>query len=80
MLKASKSLRVHWKVKRNKELIKELFEIGFGIYEEGAKCDSQKGAENAKGRYSPTWVTVFFFAHLRHDCCLSDLLLVLHKA
>lgn len=47
MLKASKSLRVHWRVKRNKELIKELFEIGFGLYEEEAKCDSQKGAENA---------------------------------
>ena len=22
--------------------------------------------ENVKDRYSPTWVTVFFFAHLRH--------------
>ena len=47
MLKASKSLRVHWKVKRNKELIKELFDIGFGIYEEEANADYQKGAENA---------------------------------
>ena len=46
-LKKAKSLRIHWTVKRNKEIIKELFEIGYGIYDEKAKCDSQKGAENA---------------------------------
>lgn len=47
LLKEAKSLRIHWIVKRNKEIIKELFEIGFGIYDKGAACDSQKGAENA---------------------------------
>lgn len=46
-MKEAKSLRIHWIVKRNKEIIKELFEIGFGIYDKGAACDSQKGAENA---------------------------------
>lgn len=46
-LKKSKSLRIHWTVKRNKEIIKELFDIGFGLYEKGAKCDYQQGAENA---------------------------------
>ncbi|MFQ7336111.1 MAG: hypothetical protein ACLROW_04845 [Roseburia faecis] len=46
-LKKSKSLRIHWTVKRNKEIIKELFDIGFGLYEKGAKCNYQQGAENA---------------------------------
>ena len=46
-LKKSKSLRIHWTVKRNKEIIHELFDIGFGIYEKDAKCDYQQGAENA---------------------------------
>lgn len=47
MLKSAKSLRIHWKVKRNKELIKELFDIGFGIYSKDDVCDYQQGAENA---------------------------------
>ena len=46
-LKKSKSLRIHWTVKRNKEIINELFDIGFGIYEKGTKHDYQQGAENA---------------------------------
>lgn len=46
-LKKSKSLRIHWTVKRNKEIIKELFDIGFGLYDKGAKCNYQQGAENA---------------------------------
>lgn len=46
-LKKSKSLRIHWTVKRNKEIIKELFDIGFGLYEKGTKRDYQQGAENA---------------------------------
>lgn len=46
-LKKSKSLRIHWTVKRNKEIIKELFDIGFGLYEKDAKCNYQQGAENA---------------------------------
>lgn len=46
-LKKSKSLRIHWTVKRNKEIINELFDIGFGIYEKGTKRDYQQGAENA---------------------------------
>ena len=47
LLKSAKSLRIHWLVKRNKEIIKELYEIGFGIYDEKATCNSQQGAENA---------------------------------
>lgn len=47
MLKTAKSLRISWKVKRNKQIIKELFDIGFGIYEKKAVCDYQQGAENA---------------------------------
>lgn len=47
MLKSAKGLRISWKVKRNKELIKELFDIGFGIYDDKAICDYQQGAENA---------------------------------
>ena len=31
----------------HKEIIKELFDIGFGLYEKGAKCNYQQGAENA---------------------------------
>lgn len=46
MLKSAKSLRVSWKVKRNKQIIKELFDIGFGIYEKKAVRDYQQGAEN----------------------------------
>lgn len=47
MLKSAKSLRISWKVKRNKKIIKELFDIGYGIYEKKAVCDYQRGAENA---------------------------------
>ncbi len=47
MLKSAKSLRISWKVKRNKEIIKELFDIGYGIYKKEAVCDYQQGAENA---------------------------------
>lgn len=47
MLKSAKSLRISWKVKRNKEIIKELFDIGYGIYEKKAVCNYQQGAENA---------------------------------
>ena len=47
LLKQAKSLRISWKVKRNKEIIKELYEIGFGLYDDKATCNSQKGAENA---------------------------------
>lgn len=47
MLKSAKSLRISWKVKRNKQIIKELFDIGYGIYDKKAVCDYQQGAENA---------------------------------
>ena len=47
MLKSAKSLRISWKVKRNSHIIKELFDIGYGLYEKEAICDYQKGAENA---------------------------------
>ncbi len=47
MLKSAKSLRISWKVKRNKQIIKELFDIGFGVCEKKAVCNWQQGAENA---------------------------------
>lgn len=47
VLKSAKGLRISWKVKRNREIIKELFDIGFGLYDKEAKCDFQQGAENA---------------------------------
>lgn len=47
MLKSAKSLRTSWKVKRNREIIKELFDIGYGLYKKEAVCDYQQGAENA---------------------------------
>ena len=47
MLKSAKSLRISWKVKRNRQIIKELFDIGYGLYEKEAICDYQQGAENA---------------------------------
>ena len=47
LLKSAKSMRISWKVKRNSHIIKELFDIGYGIYEKDAICDWQKGAENA---------------------------------
>lgn len=46
MLKSAKSLRISWKVKRNRQIIKELFDIGYGLYEKEAVCDYQQGAEN----------------------------------
>jgi len=47
MLKSAKSLRISWKVKRNAKMIREVFNIGYGMYDEKAICDYQKGAENA---------------------------------
>lgn len=47
MLKSAKSLRISWKVKRNKQIIKELFDIGYGLYDKEAVCNYQQGAENA---------------------------------
>lgn len=47
MLKSAKSLRISWKVKRNRQIIKELFDIGFGVYDKKSSCDWQQGAENA---------------------------------
>ncbi len=46
-LKSAKSLRISWKVKRNRKIIKELFDIGYGLYEKEAICNYQQGAENA---------------------------------
>ncbi len=40
-----KRIRSHVKPKR--KLIKAVFGIGFGLYEEGAQCDHEKGAEYA---------------------------------
>ena len=47
LLKSAKSLRISWKVKRNRDIIMEMFNIGFGVYDENVSCDWNGGAENA---------------------------------
>lgn len=42
-IKKSKLMK---KYRRENDIISELFSIGFGIYEDGAKCDFDKGKEN----------------------------------
>lgn len=46
-LKNAKKCRISQTVKQNKTIIEELFNIGFGLYEERAVCNYQQGAENA---------------------------------
>lgn len=47
ILKEARSNRLYYKSKKQREIINELFDIGFGLYEQEAKCDFQQGAENA---------------------------------
>ena len=47
MLKEANKCHLHRKAQKYRDEIKMAFDIGFGIYEEGAKCDWQKGANNA---------------------------------
>ncbi len=47
VLKTARSKRLYCKSRKQREIIKELFDIGFGLYEPGTKCDFQRGAENA---------------------------------
>ncbi len=47
IIKQIKSKRLSSKARKNSEIIRELFDIGFGLYEEKRKIDYQKGAENA---------------------------------
>ena len=46
-LKSAKSMRIHWLVKRNREKIREAFDIGYGVYDKEKSCDWSGGAENA---------------------------------
>lgn len=46
-LKAAKSNCLYCKSRKQKDIIKELFDIGFGLYEPKAECNWQQGAENA---------------------------------
>lgn len=46
ILKQMRSKRLYCKAKKNREIIKELFNIGFGLYSKEVKTDYQKGAEN----------------------------------
>lgn len=46
-LKAARSNRLYHKSRKEKDIIKELFDIGFGLYEPKAECNWQQGAENA---------------------------------
>lgn len=47
ILKQIRSQRLYYKARKESAVIKELFDIGFGIYEDKAKCDWKQGAENA---------------------------------
>lgn len=46
ILKDVRSNRLYYKAKKERELIKELFNIGFGIYDDKDDCNWQQGAEN----------------------------------
>lgn len=47
ILKDVRSNRIYYKARKESEIIKELFYIGFGIYDDNSPCNSQQGAENA---------------------------------
>lgn len=47
IIKRMRSKRLSYKARRNREIIRELFDIGFRVYDEETKADWQKGAENA---------------------------------
>lgn len=47
ILKDLRSNRLYYKSKKEREIIKELFNIGFGLYDDKSDCNWQQGAENA---------------------------------
>lgn len=47
MLKRARRKRLNRSAKANRKLIKAVFDIGFGLYEEGTRCDFERGAEYA---------------------------------
>lgn len=46
ILEKIKKSKLMKKYRRENDIISELFSIGFGTYEDGAKCDFDKGKEN----------------------------------
>lgn len=47
IIKRMRSKRLYCKAKKKSEIVMELFNIGFGLYDDTAMNDFQKGAENA---------------------------------
>lgn len=47
IIKRMRSERLYCKAKKNSKIIMELFNIGFGLYDDTATNDFQKGADNA---------------------------------
>lgn len=47
IIKKARSERLMGKARKNAKLLKACFDVGFGMYEDGTKCDFQKGAEYA---------------------------------
>lgn len=47
ILKQDRKKQLHRKARKNQDIIRTAFDIGFGLFEKGAKCDIEKGAECA---------------------------------
>ena len=47
ILKEIRSKRLYYRARKEQEIIKELFYIGFGLYDNKATCNSQQGAQYA---------------------------------
>lgn len=65
VLKQARSKRLYYKAKKNREIISELFNIGFGVYDKEVKTDYQKGAEN-------TFMYGYLLGMENHSSCISE--------
>lgn len=65
VLKQARSKRLYYKAKKNREIINELFDIGFGIYDKEVKTDYQKGAEN-------TFMYGYLLGMENHSSCIPE--------
>lgn len=65
ILKQARSKRLYYKTKKNEEIIEELFDIGYGLYDKEAKADYQKGAEN-------TFMYGYLLGMENHSSCISE--------
>ena len=65
ILKQARSKRLYYKTKKNEEIIEELFDIGYGLYDKEAKADYQKVAEN-------TFMYGYLLGMENHSSCISE--------